>query len=295
MHDAIWKAADCSAVSAPSSHWQRTGFGDAEHGANIPRPAHSLAGVQVQRSSNQLRLQAKLSVSHPGDSAEREADRVADAVMQMPEPAGFAARQEQNSNSALDAARKCQDCEKESVQRAEDRSEEEEAQRTAESPEQREVQRTAESPEQREAQRTAESPEEEEAQRAAESPEEEEVQRADMQDDEETAQAKSRSASVPTVTPDIESDIHTVHSAGAPLRRQTRAFFEPRMGADFSDVRVHTGSQATGVARKLNARAFTIGNHITFGSGQYSPSSNDGKRLLAHELTHVVQQRGRGR
>ncbi|MCG8420289.1 MAG: DUF4157 domain-containing protein [Proteobacteria bacterium] len=283
MHDAIWKAADCSAVSAPSSHWQRTGFGDAEHGANIPRPAHSLAGVQVQRSSNQLRLQAKLSVSHPGDSAEREADRVADAVMQMPEPAGFAARQEQNSNSALDAARKCQDCEKESVQRAEDRSEEEEAQRTAESPEEEE------------AQRAAESPEEEEAQRAAESPEEEEVQRADMQDDEETAQAKSRSASVPTVTPDIESDIHTVHSAGAPLRRQTRAFFEPRMGADFSDVRVHTGSQATGVARKLNARAFTIGNHITFGSGQYSPSSNDGKRLLAHELTHVVQQRGRGR
>jgi ABC-type phosphate/phosphonate transport system substrate-binding protein len=67
---------------------------------------------------------------------------------------------------------------------------------------------------------------------------------------------------------------------------------EPRIGADFGSVRVHTGSEAVQMNRELNAQAFTNGSDIYFGAGKYSPSSSDGKRLLAHELTHVVQQTG---
>src|SRR6185503_3554264 len=69
-----------------------------------------------------------------------------------------------------------------------------------------------------------------------------------------------------------------------------RAFFEPRFGANFSQVRVHTDTQAARTASSINAKAFTIGRDIAFAAGQYAPHSGEGQRLLAHELTHVVQQ-----
>jgi hypothetical protein len=67
---------------------------------------------------------------------------------------------------------------------------------------------------------------------------------------------------------------------------------EPRFGCDFSDVRIHTGGHASRSARGLNALAFTVGNHVVFGEGQYTPDSVRGQHLLAHELTHVQQQAG---
>lgn len=67
-----------------------------------------------------------------------------------------------------------------------------------------------------------------------------------------------------------------------------------RFGYDFSQVRLHSGGEAELTAHKLNAQAFTTGHNIAFGAGQFSPATHDGKRLLAHELTHVVQQRNSG-
>jgi outer membrane protein OmpA-like peptidoglycan-associated protein len=87
--------------------------------------------------------------------------------------------------------------------------------------------------------------------------------------------------------------VHEVlRSPGQPLDAETRAFTEPHFGCDFSSVRVHTDTLAAESARAVNARAFTVGNHIVFGNGLYNPSSHDGKRLIAHELTHTIQQRG---
>lgn len=80
---------------------------------------------------------------------------------------------------------------------------------------------------------------------------------------------------------------------GQPLNSSTRAFFEPRFGADFSQVRVHTGPQAAASARTVNALAYTVGRDVVFGAGQYVPQSGQGRHLLAHELTHVVQQHNR--
>ena len=74
----------------------------------------------------------------------------------------------------------------------------------------------------------------------------------------------------------------------------TRAFFEPRFGHDFSRVRVHTDEKAAESARVVNARAYTVGNNVVMGSEHYPPSSSSGRRLLAHELTHVVQQANSG-
>ena len=79
---------------------------------------------------------------------------------------------------------------------------------------------------------------------------------------------------------------------GQALDSGARAQMEPALGADFSGVRVHTGSQADTLNRDLSARAFTTGQDIFFKQGEYSPGSSSGRELLAHELTHVVQQGG---
>ncbi|HEV7745427.1 MAG TPA: DUF4157 domain-containing protein [Pyrinomonadaceae bacterium] len=86
----------------------------------------------------------------------------------------------------------------------------------------------------------------------------------------------------------------TLSSTGQPLDSNTRAFFGPRFGRDFSDVRVHDDASADASARSVNALAFTVGHHVAFRGGQYSPNTQGGQRLLAHELAHVVQQNGAG-
>jgi hypothetical protein len=85
--------------------------------------------------------------------------------------------------------------------------------------------------------------------------------------------------------------VHEVlRSPGQPLDSQTRAFMEPRLGHDFSKVRLHLDEKAAESAHAVNAHAYTAGRDIAFGRGQYSPSTGAGRALLAHELTHVVQQ-----
>jgi uncharacterized membrane protein HdeD (DUF308 family) len=79
-------------------------------------------------------------------------------------------------------------------------------------------------------------------------------------------------------------------SSGQPLDAAARAFMEPRFGHDFTKVRVHAGAAAERSARAVSARAYTVGNDIVFGAGQFAPGTVQGRRLLAHELTHVVQQ-----
>lgn len=79
-------------------------------------------------------------------------------------------------------------------------------------------------------------------------------------------------------------------SGGQPLPQPAREFFEPRFNRDFSHVRVHTGARAAEAAESLNAKAFTVGRNVVFGAGRYAPGRPEGRRLLAHELTHVVQQ-----
>jgi hypothetical protein len=84
-----------------------------------------------------------------------------------------------------------------------------------------------------------------------------------------------------------------LHSRGQPLDAPVRGFFEPRFGHDFSKVRVHTDGRAAESARFVDALAYTVGKHLVFGAGHYSPSTLAGGRLLAHELTHIVQQSNR--
>jgi hypothetical protein len=92
---------------------------------------------------------------------------------------------------------------------------------------------------------------------------------------------------------EVPANVHEVlRSSGQPLDAATRAQMEPRFGHDFSGVRVHSDPTAAQTAHDMNARAYTMGDRVVFAAGQFAPGTSDGRRLLAHELTHVVQQSG---
>jgi len=94
-------------------------------------------------------------------------------------------------------------------------------------------------------------------------------------------------------TSKVASDFTNRLGAGVPLDTASRSYFEPRFGHDFDNVRIHNGPQADRAASSIQARAFTLGRDVVFAAGEHDPGSEGGKRLLAHELTHVVQQGGR--
>jgi len=187
------------------------------------QPSQAFTAQRLNQDFSQIlmhRLQAKLSVSQPGDPYEQEADWVADRIMRMvtPEP-------ERNLGQMVlqeGIQRKCAACEEE--------------------------------------------------------------------EDEPLRRKEGSDAQTTNEVPPIVSEV--LQSSGQPLDDTTNTFMELRFGHDFSQVRVHTDARAAASAQAVNALAYTVGRDVVFGSGQYAPETTEGKRLLAHELTHVVQQNG---
>ena len=101
-----------------------------------------------------------------------------------------------------------------------------------------------------------------------------------------SAGVNSAGVEVPPIVEDV------LAASGEPLAQSARRALEPGFGRDFSSVRVHDNSRAAESAEAVNALAYTVGNHIVFGAGRYAPGTSDGNRLLAHELTHTIQQTG---
>lgn len=109
-------------------------------------------------------------------------------------------------------------------------------------------------------------------------------------DDENLVQRKSASDGKTSMSSNTESYIQSLGAGGAPLSRSESNYYEPRFGKSFSDIRIHNGEAADKAARSINARAFTVGNNIAFANGEYDSSSVSGRKLMAHELTHTLQQ-----
>jgi outer membrane protein OmpA-like peptidoglycan-associated protein len=217
-------------------------------------------------------IQAKLKIGQPGDKYEQEADRVADQVMRMPvvDPSGNHQTKPGVTVSNLPRIsriqRVCAECEEE-MQRQPMEEEEEELQMQPVEEEQEGIQRQ---------------PVEEEK----------ELQMQPVEEEEEMLQGKATDGGGLQISNQVQSQIDSLRGGGQPLPESVRTFFEPRFNSDFSGVRAHTHARAAETAKAINARAFTAGKDVAFGSGQYSPDTSEGKKLLAHELTHVVQQTG---
>ena len=200
--------------------------------ASAEQKTHIVSGLQrshgnayVQRLLKSRSVQAKLTVNPPDDQYEREADRVAGAVVE-------------NSQ----------------IQRQEKEDEEEEKVQTKPIAS-AQVQRQAE------------------------------------EEEEEKVQTKAAGNQVPEVSDDLEMRINAARGSGQNLPDSVRASLEPHLGHDFSQVRLHTDAEASELSGQLQAKAFTTGQDIFFRSGDYQPESDEGRKLLGHEMTHVVQQR----
>lgn len=191
-------------------------------------------------STTHKSVQTKLSIGKANDSYEREADRVADAVVSSP-----------SATAPLSIQRMCADCEKEEkVMKKGKKEEEEKDQFVAGS-----IQRKA-------------------------------------KEDEKLQMKQSNDGGKSTASSWVSSTINQSESSGHQLPKNEKAMMESRFGADFSHVKIHTGTTADQLNTQLGAQAFTVGNHIYFGDGKYNPATSAGQHLLAHELTHTIQQKG---
>ena len=117
-----------------------------------------------------------------------------------------------------------------------------------------------------------------------------ELQRQPLEEEEEELQAKPQPGAIPALAPTSAAGVDALRGGGEALSPALRSFYEPRFGHDFGHVRVHTDARAAESARDIKARAFTLGSDVVFGRGEFRPGSSAGRQLLAHELTHVVQQ-----
>src|SRR5712691_1667786 len=206
-------------------------------------------------------VQMKMEVNKPGDKFEQEADKMADKVVRMPTPPA-AAKEEKLQRQPEE---KLQKKDEEKIQKA--ALPEEKVQKAA-LPEEK-IQKAA-------------LPEEK-----VQKKEDDKLQKA--QAPEEKLQRKG-SEGAPAVGGDVQSAIRNKTTGGQPLSADVRGHMEPRFNADFGNVRLHSDPESAGLSNQLSARAFTYQNHIFFSRDQYQPGSSEGKHLLAHELTHTIQQ-----
>ena len=137
-------------------------------------------------------------------------------------------------------------------------------------------------------QRTADKKEEEKLQKKEDKKEDEKLMKKEEKKEEEKVQKKEAAGSSGSQG-SVGSYVSSLSSKGNPLPAQVNQFFSSRMGYDFSHVKVHTDQEAAASAKEVNAKAYTIGNHVLFNERQYNTESSDGKKLMAHELAHVIQ------
>lgn len=241
----------------------------------------------VNRAAANAPFQAKLNINRPGDRYEAEADRAAATVVDHIEVRSKNTMEQPGSvevsglqNGTPETRQQC--CEEEEMQTKLQRQPQEEEEEEM----QMKLQRQAEEEEEMhmKVQRQAEEEEEEEMQMK--------VQRCG--EEEEAFQSKENGSGTSDngISSQAESRISQRRGQGTALNDHVKGEMESGFGADFSKVRIHTDAEAAKLSSGLNAQAFTTGNDIYFSEGKYQPESSSGKTLLAHELTHVIQQNG---
>lgn len=253
----------------------------------------------VERLYSSGIIQPKALVSRPGDMFEQEADSVAKKVMNMQAP-GIQRKQDEEEEEPVQARPISAEITPLVQRQAEEEEEEAEPVQAAYS-DALFLQREEAIPEEEEpvqsrpisaeitplVQRQAEEEEEEaEPVQAAYDHLLPRIQRQDEEEEEEPLQTRPDRAAT-----NAPRNVSFSRDGGSPMPEHARSFMESRFGTDFSGVKVHTDSSAAQASRSLNAQAFTSGRDVYFNEGKYNPESTAGKGLLAHELTHVVQQR----
>lgn len=227
------------------------------------------------------KIQKKLKTGTVGDKYEVEADHVADKVVNNGNSSGrglLQSKQEvqQKPISETITSVQAKDMkEEESVQKKSDKKEEEKPVQKKEKEEEKPVQKK----------------EEPIQAKCADCEKEDKVQKKDKEE-EKTVQKKEKNTGSEIQNNELEGKLDSSKGGGTGLDKKTKGEMESGFGADFSNVKIHTDASAVQMSQELGAQAFTNGNDVYFNEGKYNPDSKEGKHLLAHELTHTVQQTG---
>ncbi|HED38291.1 MAG TPA: DUF4157 domain-containing protein, partial [Ignavibacteria bacterium] len=221
--------------------------------------SNSIANI-IANSSAASRIQTKLSIGKPNDKYEKEADMMADKVMTT--PANFNKIQKQEKEKEEPQAK---------IQKQEEEKEKPQAKLQLQEEEKKEPQTKIQKQEEKK-----EEPQAKIQKQAEEAPAQTKIQR-------QTNTSESASTNLST-------SLSNTKGSGETISDSTRTFMEGQFSADFSNVKVHTDRNAIGMNNELGAQAFTYGSDIYFNEGKYNPDTTGGKHLLAHELTHTMQQ-----
>lgn len=242
----------------------------------------ALGNQAMQRMLESRAVQAKLEVTPPGDAYEQEAERVAGEVMGTSHSATNAAVQRKPVISRLG----------QEVQRADTKDDKKKQTDTKSGGKKDEGKKKDEV-----AKKDDDSKKKDDGKKKEEpkKKEDDKVKRAvddKKEDEEKDPLQRAAEGAVPEVSSGLEHSLNAQRKDGQPLPDTLRSFYEPRFGRDLSSVRIHNDSRAAKAAQDLKAQAFTRGNDVYFASGKYQPDSDSGRKLLAHELTHTIQQSG---
>lgn len=240
------------------------------HSPFFQKESNDFFGKSEKPFFNASPIQANLTVNQPNDPYEKEADAMADKVVQRLSDKTFS-NSENNptpffTKSVKPIQRKCASCEQE--QKLQEKEDEQDLLK-----DKLQKKRIVGS--------------------NADMPDEERIihrKCAACNKEEEQLQKKEVNNSLQSASLNIESNLNSSRGSGSPLQASTREQMENSFDADFSNVRIHGDSSAVKMSKDLNAQAFTHGSDIYFNSGKYDTNSTTGRHLLAHELTHVVQQ-----
>ena len=260
------------------------------------RKKKKTARAQENNTSNAFfpGVQTKLAIGKADDAFEKEADHVADEVVNKGSESNSVqkkgAEEEQIQNKPANSITSIQKMggaeEKEEPVQKMGEKEEEPIQKMEEQ-EEEPVQKMGEK-EEEPIQKMGE--QEEEPVQKADEKEEEPVQKKG-EEEKESIQAKSNGAD--TKNAKVETKLKSSKGRGTKMKGSTLTEMEQGFGADFSHINIHTGAEAQTMSEQLGAQAFTSGNDVYFNQGKYDPTTNEGKHLLAHELTHTIQQKGK--
>ncbi|MEP3792044.1 MAG: DUF4157 domain-containing protein [Gilvibacter sp.] len=289
-------------IGQPNDHYEK----EADAMADAVTKGSGTHAPIKQKTSQQNETQSKPLASQITPLVQRAPEEETQAkVQRMEEEEAQTKVQRQEEEEA--AQTKVQRMEEEEAQTKVQRQEEEaqtKVQRMEEEEAQTKVQRqeeeeAAQTKVQRQEEEEAAQPkvqlmEEEEAQTKVQRMEEEEAQTKVQRMEEEEAQTKvqPKASKQSTVKPTMEATLRSKKGSGAKMDSNTKSEMETGFGADFSGVNIHTDSKAQEMSQEIGAQAFTHGNDVYFNQGKYNPQSQEGKHLLAHELTHTIQQKG---
>lgn len=215
------------------------------------------------------KIQTKLQTGTPGDRYEVEADKVADQVVNKPKGGLLQSKSDEIQQKPL--------AETISMVQKQDMKEEETVQKKTEEKEEK-IQKKEE--------------EKETVQAKCKNCEEEGKVQKKSKEEEKPVQTKSDASQPTTSSSSLETTLNRSKGSGQKMEKSTQNEMESGFGTNFSNVTIHTDSNAVQMSEELGAHAFTHGNDVYFNNGKYNPNTKEGKHLLAHELTHTVQQTG---